>query len=137
MRRQYTSVIARIAPAWIPTLNKSERAPSQCSAISKCPVEEIGRNSVMPSMMPRMTTRKKSCMDVVLQAKSCASVRGQAAQRRGHAVIAESRADVGQSSFDLSVNYQDLGFLASSFRRKPEPSVFVFHGAGSANRRPA
>src|SRR5882672_1553068 len=36
------------------TLNRSERAPRNCSAMSRCPVLEMGRNSVMPSTMPRM-----------------------------------------------------------------------------------
>src|SRR5690606_2382289 len=31
---------------------KSERAPSQCCAISRCPVLDTGRNSVSPSRMP-------------------------------------------------------------------------------------
>src|SRR3546814_9745036 len=42
--------MARMAPAWIEMLNRSLRWPSQCWAISRCPVLEIGRNSVMPSM---------------------------------------------------------------------------------------
>src|SRR6185437_12267351 len=84
----YTSVIARIAPAWMPTLNRSERAPSQCSAINRCPVEEIGRNSVMPSMMPRMMTFRRSCMGAALQAKSRASVRGVGAAWRPRFVAA-------------------------------------------------
>jgi hypothetical protein len=41
-----------MAPAWMPMLNRSERWPSQRSAISRWPVLEIGRNSVMPSMTP-------------------------------------------------------------------------------------
>src|SRR2546423_8985612 len=49
------STSARIAPDWITTLNSSERSPSHCSAMSRCPVLETGRNSVMPSMRPRMT----------------------------------------------------------------------------------
>src|SRR3546814_18443080 len=44
--------MARMALAWIEMLNRSLRWPSQCWAISRCPVLEIGRNSVMPSMMP-------------------------------------------------------------------------------------
>src|SRR5439155_23688577 len=54
------STSARIAPDWIATLNSSERPPSHCSAMSRCPVLEIGRNSVMPSMMPRMTVLRVS-----------------------------------------------------------------------------
>src|SRR6185312_7926194 len=113
MRCQYTSVIARMAPAWMPTLNRSERVPSQCSAISRCPVDEIGRNSVMPSMMPRMTTRKKSCMGAALQAKSCASVRGHGgvAQRpRRHRQMIRRRS---WSGFDLQV---DMAFRAFVLR---------------------
>src|SRR3546814_780977 len=42
-------------------LNRSLRAPSQRSAISRCPVLEIGRNSVTPSMMPsRRAARRLS-----------------------------------------------------------------------------
>src|SRR6185503_15297176 len=33
---------------------------SQCSASSKWPVEETGRNSVIPSMIPRITTTSQS-----------------------------------------------------------------------------
>src|SRR5437870_8025527 len=54
------STIAMIAPDWIATLNSSERSPSHCSAMSRCPVLEIGRNSVMPSMMPRITVLRVS-----------------------------------------------------------------------------
>jgi len=35
---------------------------NQCSAISRCAVEETGRNSVIPSMIPRMITAKNSGM---------------------------------------------------------------------------
>ncbi len=42
------------------TLKRSERAPRNCSAISRCPVLEMGRNSVMPSTMPRMTVFRVS-----------------------------------------------------------------------------
>src|SRR6185312_14007191 len=52
--------MARMAPAWMTTLNSSERSPSQCSAISRCAVLEMGRNSVMPSMMPRYTVLRMS-----------------------------------------------------------------------------
>src|SRR6185437_15881944 len=52
--------MARMAPAWMTTLNSSERSPSQCSAISRCAVLETGRNSVMPSMMPRYTVLRMS-----------------------------------------------------------------------------
>src|SRR5687767_12396559 len=49
---------ASMAPDWIAMLNRSERSPSQCCAISRWPVLEIGRNSVTPSMTPsRMTSR--------------------------------------------------------------------------------
>src|SRR5690348_14780886 len=54
------STMARMAPAWMVTLKSSERSPRKRSAISRCPVLEIGRNSVMPSMMPRMTVLRVS-----------------------------------------------------------------------------
>src|SRR5690606_26972383 len=41
-------------------LNRSLRCPSHCSAISRCPVLEIGRNSVMPSMMPSSRAASRS-----------------------------------------------------------------------------
>src|SRR5690606_38245874 len=65
MRCRNTSVIARIAPAWITMLKKSERAPSQCWAISRCPVLDTGRNSVSPSRMPSRRADSGSDMDVV------------------------------------------------------------------------
>src|SRR4249919_1521015 len=43
-------------------LNRSLRAPSQCSAISRWPVLEIGRNSVMPSMRPSSRAANRSVM---------------------------------------------------------------------------
>src|SRR6201989_3317170 len=46
-------VTARIAPAWMATLNRSDRAPSQRSAMSRWPVLDMGRNSVIPSTIPR------------------------------------------------------------------------------------
>src|SRR4029077_17123918 len=52
--------MAGTAPAWIVTLKSSERSPSQRSAMSRCPVLETGRNSVMPSMMPRITVLRVS-----------------------------------------------------------------------------
>src|SRR5690606_24753293 len=52
MRSRNTRVMARMAPAWMTMLKKSERAPSQYWAISRWPVLEIGRNSVRPSRMP-------------------------------------------------------------------------------------
>ena len=48
--------MASTAPLWIKTVKCSERFPSHCSASKRWPVEEMGRNSVMPSMRPsRMT----------------------------------------------------------------------------------
>src|SRR5688572_8447341 len=41
-------------------LNRSERRPSQCSAMSRWPVLEIGRNSVMPSMTPSSRAYRRS-----------------------------------------------------------------------------
>src|SRR5665213_2690939 len=54
---------ARMAPAWMATLNNSERSPSQCSAISRWPVLDTGRNSVIPSMMPRVMVCQRSDMN--------------------------------------------------------------------------
>ena len=47
---------ARTAPLWITTLNNCVCRGIQCSAISKCPVDETGRNSVIPSIIPNKTT---------------------------------------------------------------------------------
>ena len=41
-------------------LNKSLWCGSQRSAISRWPVEEIGKNSVIPSMIPSMTIANQS-----------------------------------------------------------------------------
>src|SRR5690606_31425786 len=65
MRCRNTSVIARIAPAWITMLKKSERAPSQCWAISRWPVLDTGRNSVSPSRMPSRRADSGSDMESV------------------------------------------------------------------------
>src|SRR3569623_1150287 len=58
---KYNTTHARIAPSWIKTVNESQNAPSprwkKRSASSKWPVEATGRNSVTPSMMPRITAR--------------------------------------------------------------------------------
>src|SRR3546814_3111814 len=40
-------------------LNRSLRAPSQRPASNRCPVLEIGRNSVTPSMMPRRRAARR------------------------------------------------------------------------------
>src|SRR6266498_5290399 len=45
------------------TLNNSGRGLSQCSATTRGPVEETGRNSVMPSMIPKMMTAIQSGMN--------------------------------------------------------------------------
>jgi hypothetical protein len=44
-------------------LNKSLWRGSQCSAISKWAVEEIGKNSVIPSMIPRTMMASHSYID--------------------------------------------------------------------------
>ncbi|MNI65888.1 hypothetical protein D3C73_1214160 [compost metagenome] len=62
-RWRNTSTTARIAPAWMMMLKKSDRAPSQCWAISRWPVLEIGRNSVKPSRMPSSRAESRSDMD--------------------------------------------------------------------------
>src|SRR3569623_3489787 len=53
--------MARIAPSWIRTVNESQKAPSprpkKRSASRRWPVEDTGRNSVTPSMIPRITAR--------------------------------------------------------------------------------
>src|ERR1041384_1393708 len=42
-------------------LNKSLWRGSHCSAMSKWPVEDTGRNSVTPSIIPSRTAVNKSC----------------------------------------------------------------------------
>src|SRR5690606_13135310 len=79
MRCRNTSVIARIAPAWITMLKKSERAPSQCWAISRWPVLETGRNSVSPSRMP--SRRADSGSDMESGQPGAGSIAGTAAGR--------------------------------------------------------
>ncbi|MNN87217.1 hypothetical protein D3C81_2047370 [compost metagenome] len=44
-------------------LKKSERVPSQCWAISRWPVLEMGRNSVRPSRMPNNRAESRSDME--------------------------------------------------------------------------
>jgi hypothetical protein len=44
------------------TLNNSLRLGTTCSTKSKCPVEEMGRNSVIPSTIPRKITDSHSGM---------------------------------------------------------------------------
>src|SRR5690606_23180592 len=51
--------MATIAPDWMAMLNRSLRGPSQCWAISRWPVLEIGRNSVRPSRMPRRRSARR------------------------------------------------------------------------------
>src|SRR5690242_7757787 len=53
-------IAAAIAPTWMIAVYAVTPGASVCrfsrlSAIVRCPVEEIGRNSVMPSTTPRMT----------------------------------------------------------------------------------
>src|SRR5581483_10480647 len=50
------------APPWITTLKRSLWCGSQCSAMSRWPVEEMGRNSVIPSTIPSMTAVIQSGM---------------------------------------------------------------------------
>src|ERR1700733_7927595 len=53
-----------MAPSWISTTKLSQKAPSprpkKRFTSSMWPVEETGKNSVMPSTMPRMTARNES-----------------------------------------------------------------------------
>lgn len=53
----------KIAPNWMATVNNfvnsSDAFPMMVDAIIMCPVEEIGRNSVNPSMMAKMMASKK------------------------------------------------------------------------------
>ena len=54
-RCQYTMITAKIAPVWIAmsnTLPLASSKPSSAPARMRCPVLEIGRNSVSPSTMP-------------------------------------------------------------------------------------
>ena len=52
---QYTMITARMAPVWMAmsnTLALASEKPSRLPARIKCPVDEMGRNSVKPSTMP-------------------------------------------------------------------------------------
>src|SRR3954451_22944930 len=52
-----------MAPVWmtiLKTFQRSSFAPSKSPARMRCPVEEIGRNSVRPSTMPRMNASMRS-----------------------------------------------------------------------------
>src|ERR1700722_20405631 len=51
---------AMTAPDWMTTLNRSDWWGSQCSTIRRGPVEETGRNSVIPSIMPKIMMLMKS-----------------------------------------------------------------------------
>src|SRR4051812_30876582 len=55
-RARYSHTTASMAPVWmtiLKTLQRSSFAPSKSPARMRWPVEEIGRNSVRPSTMPR------------------------------------------------------------------------------------
>src|SRR6185369_3877868 len=56
-------------------LNKSLWRGSHCSAMSKWPVEDTGRNSVTPSIIPSRTAVNKSCTGR-LDDKTAAMTRG-------------------------------------------------------------
>ena len=63
--RQYSTTMARIAAGWIAMLNTSHSdwsKPSSSVARIKCPVEDTGRYSVIPSTMPRMMATQMSVM---------------------------------------------------------------------------
>jgi hypothetical protein len=48
--------MARMAPSWTSTANvlfASLSRPKKCCRSRRCPVEETGRNSVIPSTKPR------------------------------------------------------------------------------------
>src|SRR5919197_3573997 len=56
-RARYSHTTASIAPVWITTsktLSRSPLAPSRSLTRMRCPVLEIGRNSVIPSTTPRI-----------------------------------------------------------------------------------
>src|SRR6185369_3442425 len=56
-RARYSHTTASIAPVWIATKNtpaRSSSKPSRLPARIRCPVLEIGRNSVTPSTRPRI-----------------------------------------------------------------------------------
>ncbi len=56
-RSRYAHTTAKMAPIWMAisnTLPRSSCAPSNELATIKCPVLEIGKNSVRPSTTPRM-----------------------------------------------------------------------------------
>src|SRR5579884_634819 len=73
---------ATTAPLCITTLNNSVCAGSQCSAINKWPVDEIGRNSVIPSMIPRMTILNHKGGIRTLEAKTKQKTSRKSFQRR-------------------------------------------------------
>jgi hypothetical protein len=61
-RAEKAKSTARAAPDWMVMLNRSDCWGSQWefSARSRWPVDEMGRNSVTPSMMPRMQTASQA-----------------------------------------------------------------------------
>ncbi len=65
-RCQYTSNTANIAPSWMAILNAIELLsvnPTSSPASIRCPVDDTGRNSVSPSIMPRRTAISQSLTD--------------------------------------------------------------------------
>src|SRR6185503_2970793 len=57
-RARYSQTTASIAPVWIAMLKTFQRspvAPIRSAATIRCPVLAIGRNSVSPSTMPRIS----------------------------------------------------------------------------------
>src|SRR2546422_2238834 len=62
-RARYSQITARTAPVWIAmsnTLPRSSFAPRRSLARIRCPVLEIGRNSVSPSTTPRISASRIS-----------------------------------------------------------------------------
>src|SRR6185503_4528257 len=69
-RARYSQTTASIAPVWmtrLKTVQRSSLAPMRSAVRIRCPVLEIGRNSVMPSTTPRTTALRRSfiqeCVD--------------------------------------------------------------------------
>src|SRR5258706_5641650 len=71
-RARYSQQTARIAPSWITmskTLPFSSFSPRRSETRMRCPVEEIGRNSVRPSTTPRRTASSRGSRGIAAYSK--------------------------------------------------------------------
>ena len=71
---KYATTTASIAPNWMAIVNVFKKSVSdKCKtreAISRCAVEDTGKNSVNPSMMPKIRRNARSTALFILQ-ESC------------------------------------------------------------------